>query len=102
MDIVEMIKIAFGWGDDEEEEKPLSERLKKSADMLVDSLPYVNILTGGGRIPIASGIPNLVGVATGGKDDYGNELTLGGEMKKLLYLLPPTGGNQVKKTYQGL
>ena len=101
-DVVEMLKTAFGWGDDEEEEKPLSERLKSAADQLVDALPYVNILTGGGRIPIASGIPNLVGVATGGTDQYGNELTLEDEMKKLLYLIPPTGGNQFKKTTQGL
>lgn len=102
-DVVEMLKTAFGWGDDEEEEeKPLSERLKATADQLVDALPYINTLTGGGRIPIASGIPNLVGVATGGKDQYGNELTLEDEMKKLLYLIPPTGGNQFKKTTQGL
>ena len=100
-DVIEIIKTAFGWGD-EDEEKTTSERLKEAADMLVDALPYVNILTGGGRIPIASGIPNLVGVATGGTDEYGNELTLGDEMKKLLYLIPPTGGNQIKKTYQGL
>ena len=101
-DVVEMLKTAFGWGDDEEEEKPLSERLKSAVDQLVDALPYVNILTSGGRIPVASGIPNLVGVATGGKDQYGNELTLEDEMKKLLYLIPPTGGNQFKKTTQGL
>lgn len=102
-DVIEMLKTAFGWGeDDEDEEKTTSERLKAAADQLVDALPYVNILTGGGRIPIASGIPNLVGVATGGKDEYGNELTLEDELKKLLYLLPPTGGNQVKKTTQGL
>ena len=101
-DVIEMIKTAFGLGDDDDEEKTTSERLKKAADMLVDALPYVNILTGGGRIPIASSIPNLVGVATGGKDEYGNELTLKDELKKMLYLVPPTGGNQIKKTYQGL
>jgi hypothetical protein len=101
-DVLGIIATALGLGEDEEEEKTTSERLKDAADMLVDSLPYVNILTGGGRIPIASGIPNLVGVATGGKDDYGNEMTLSDEMKKLLFLLPPTGGNQIKKTYQGL
>ncbi len=101
-DIIGIIATALGLGDEEDEEKTTSERLKKAADMLVDALPYVNTLTGGGRIPVASGIPNLVGVATGGKDEYGNELTLGGEMKKLLYLVPPTGGNQIKKTTQGL
>lgn len=100
-DIIGILMTAFGAGDDDDE-KTTSERLKDAADKLVDALPYVNIITGGGRIPIASGIPNLVGVATGGKDQYGNEMTLKDEMKKLLYLLPPTGGNQIKKTTQGL
>jgi len=102
LDVIEILKTAFGWGEDEDEEKTTSERLKAAADKLVDGLPYVNILTGGGRIPVASGLPNLVGVATGGKDQYGNELTLEDELKKLLFLVPPTGGNQIKKTYEGL
>ena len=100
-DIIGIIATALGVGDDNDD-KPTSERLKEAADQLVDALPYVNILTGGGRIPVASGIPNIVGVMTGGKDDYGNELTLEDELKKLLYLVPPTGGNQIKKTTQGL
>lgn len=100
-DIIGIIATALGAGEDDDE-KTTSERLKAAADKLVDALPYVNVLTGGGRIPIASGIPNLVGVATGGKDDYGNELTLGDEAKKALYLFAPTGANQVKKTMQGL
>ena len=102
LDVIEILKTAFGWGEEDDDEKTTSERLKEAADMLVDGLPYVNILTGGGRIPVASGLPNLVGVATGGKDQYGNELTLKDELKKLLYLIPPTAGNQIKKTYQGL
>ena len=100
-DIIGIIATALGVGDDDDD-KSTSERLKEAADQLVDALPYVNILTGGGRIPIASGIPNIVGVMTGGKDDYGNELTWEDELKKLLYLMPPTGGNQIKKTTQGL
>lgn len=100
-DIIGIIATALGAGEDDDE-KTTSERLKAAADKLVDALPYVNILTGGGRIPIASGIPNPIAVMTGGKDEYGNELTWKDEAKKLLYLIPPTGGNQVKKTYQGL
>ena len=100
-DVIGILATALGSGDDEED-KPVSERLKDAADKLVDALPYVNILTGGGRIPVTSGIPNLVGVATGGKDDYGNELTWKGELEKLIYLVPPTGGGQIKKTTQGL
>lgn len=100
-DVIGIIATALGL-DDDDEDKPVSERLKEASDKLVDAFPYVNILTGGGRIPIASGIPNLVGVATGGKDNYGNELKLDDELKKLLFLIPPTGGNQFKKTTQGL
>ena len=100
-DIIGILMTAFGAGDDDDE-KTTSERLKDAADQLVDALPYVNIITGGGRIPIASGLPNPIGVMTGAKDQYGNELTMKDEMKKLLYLVPPTGGNQIKKTTQGL
>lgn len=100
-DIIGIIATALGVGDDDDD-KTTSERLKDAADQLVDALPYVSALTGGGRIPITNAIPNLIGVATGGTDDYGNELTLGDELKKLIYLAPPTGGNQIKKTTQGL
>ena len=100
-DIIGIIATALGVGDDDDD-KTTSERLKDAADELVDALPYVSALTGGGRIPITNAIPNLIGVATGGTDDYGNELTLGDELKKLIYLAPPTGGNQIKKTTQGL
>lgn len=100
-DIIGIIATALGVGDDDDD-KTTSERLKDAADELVDALPYVSALTGGGRIPITNAIPNLIGVATGGTDDYGNELTLGDEFKKLIYLAPPTGGNQIRKTFQGL
>lgn len=101
-DILGIIAAAFGLDDDEEKEDTTVDNLKQASDKLVDALPYVNILTGGGRIPVASGIPNLIAVATGGEDQYGNEVTLKDELKKLQYLVLPTGGNQIKKTTQGL
>ena len=100
-DIIGIIATALGAGDDDDE-KTTSERLTKAFDMLVDALPYVNVMTGGGRIPIASGIPNPIAVMTGAKDNYGNERTWGDELEKLRYLVLPTGGNQIKKTMQGL
>lgn len=100
-DIIGIIATALGAGDDDDE-KTTSERLKNAADKLVDALPYVNVMTGGGRIPIASGIPNPIAVMTGAKDNYGNERTWGDELEKLRYLVLPTGGNQIKKTMQGL
>ena len=65
------------------------------------ALPYTSVLDGG-RIPIASAIPDLYGWAVGGTDNYGNEIELEDELKKLQYMLLPTGGNQLKKTRQGL
>jgi hypothetical protein len=100
-DVIEILMTALGAGDDDDD-KSTSERLKEAADMLVDALPYVNLFTDGGRIPMSSAVPNLVGVMTGGEDQYGNELTLSGEVKKVIPFLAPVGGNQIKKTINGL
>lgn len=98
-DVLGILMTALGVGDDDEE-KTTGERLQDAADQLLDALPYVNILTGGGRIPVAGSIPNLIGVARGQEDNYGNKVTLVNEGKKLINLVP--GGNQLRKTYQGL
>lgn len=98
-DVLGILMTALGVGDDDEE-KTTGERLQDAADQLLDALPYVNILTGGGRIPVAGSIPNLIGVARGQEDNYGNKVTLVNERKKLINLVP--GGNQLRKTYQGL
>jgi hypothetical protein len=100
-DIIGIIATALGLGDDEEEEKPLGDRLKAAMSQLGKALPYTSVLDGG-RIPIASAIPDLYGWAVGGTDNYGNEIELEDELKKLRYMLLPTGGNQLKKTTQGL
>jgi hypothetical protein len=59
-----------------------------------NQLPFTSALTGG-RIPIGSAIPNPIAVATG-------DSTAIKEAKKLFYLLPPTGGGQLKKTIEGV
>lgn len=102
-DVIAMIATALGIGgdDDEEEKKPLGDRLFEAADMLVDSLPYVSIFTGGGRIPISEALP--IAELFSGKDQYGNEKsrleTLG---EAIPYYLLPTGYSQIKKTTSGL
>lgn len=68
----------------------------------MDALPYSNLMTGGGRIPLSSAIPDIGGLITGGKDNYGNDLEFSKEMAKLPYLLMPAGYGQIKKTTQGL
>lgn len=66
------------------------------AENVSKSLPYASTVTGGGRIPISSAVPNPFAVLSG-------ESTVGKELKKpAAYLLPPTGGGQIKKTLEGM
>jgi hypothetical protein len=60
-----------------------------------DQLPFASTLTGG-RIPVGSALPNPLAVASG-------KSTAVAELKKpLTYLVPPFGGGQAKKTYEGI
>ena len=59
-----------------------------------NQLPFAGTFTGG-RIPIGSAFPNLLDVAAG-------KSTLSKEAQKpVYYLIPPFGGNQLRKTLQG-
>lgn len=68
--------------------------VKNLVNNVANQLPFVSTFTGG-RIPISSAIPNPMKVVNG-------ESTTGKELKKLTYLLPPFGGGQAIKTYEGL
>jgi hypothetical protein len=59
-----------------------------------DQLPFVSTFTGG-RLPITSAIPNPMKVVSG-------ESTIGKELTKPLQFILPTGGGQIKKTYEGI
>lgn len=101
-DIISMIATALGLGGDEEEEKkPLEDRLYEAADMLLDSLPYVSTFTGGGRIPISDALP--ISELISGEDQYGNEKSRLETLSEALpYYFLPTGYGQLKKTIGGL
>lgn len=59
-------------------------------------LPFTDIITGGGRIPLSGVIPDVIGVLTGKAD-------AGKEFGKLAYgTLLPAGGQQIRKTIEGL
>lgn len=105
----------LGLGDDDEEEKEPSEVVKNLAENIVEELPFVGGLFGGGRIPISSALPyndkNLLeGLETFGKDlsdfakdDWSGAKNIGKElMNPLLSVVAPVGGGQIKKTAQGL
>lgn len=62
---------------------------------VANQLPFASAMTGG-RIPLANVLPNPIAVATG-------ESTLKKEASDMFFgLVPPTAGNQLRKTSQGL
>ncbi len=100
-DIIGMLMTAFGLDDEEEDEDTTAENLGQAFEKLVDALPYVNIITGGGRIPISEALP-LEELFTG-KDEFGNDKSRVETLKEALpYYVLPTGYSQIKKTTQGL
>lgn len=99
-DVIGIIATALGFGDDDDD-KTQGERIEAAAEELAKALPYASILTGGGRIPIASALP--VKQLFSGKDDYGNDKSRLETIKETLpYYLLPGGYGQIKKTTQGL
>ena len=93
-DIIDIIKTALGMDDDNEEDS-VQDNIQQAAVKLIEGLPFANLLSEDARIPIASAIPNPINIATG-------ESTLKDEVSKLVYLLPPTGGSQAKKSIDGI
>jgi hypothetical protein len=68
---------------------------KNTVQNIAEQLPFSSVASGG-RIPIGAAIPNPMKVISG-------ESTIGKELvKPLVYLLPPTGGGQIKKTVEGV
>jgi hypothetical protein len=68
---------------------------KNLVENIAGTLPFTSIFTGG-RIPVSAGIPDPISVMDG-KSKLSDELS-----KPLWYVLPPAGGGQIKKAYDGL
>jgi hypothetical protein len=66
------------------------EALTNALEKVSNNLPYVNVLTGGGRIPAFDVLPNPYNILSGD------------ELSKAFYMLPPTAGGQIKKSIEGL
>ena len=106
----------LGFGDDEEEEeKTASEKFTAITEDLVQQLPFVGGLFGGGRVPISAAIPYenpiemVKGTSTELLDAFDEEKKekalkdLTSEwLKPVTYLALPFGGGQINKTIQGL
>lgn len=99
--IIEVILTACGYDDDEDSDDDFLDNLEQAFLELLGDLPYSNLITGGGRIPIQSALP--IKELVNGEDQYGYEKsrweTLG---EALPYYIAPTGYGQYKKTKQGL
>lgn len=91
-------------------ETSIGEDVYNSASKIAKELPFIGGLLGGGRIPISSALPELEntvvatsGLITGEMDREKAAKTLVKELgKPLYYLLFPTAGGQLKKTYEGI
>ena len=90
-----------------DEEKDLWDAAANLGGKVAENTPFIGGLLGGGRVPISSALPD---VETLGKallnDDWGIGKKVGAAAKELakpgLYVLPPFGGGQIKKIWEGL
>ena len=123
--IIEDLLRDLGLFDDDEEKEP-DEVVTNLVDNVVEELPFVGGLFGGGRIPISSAIPyggeysggfsqaskdvvSALGAVgdvikgNGDEADWSGAKNLGKElMNPILNVGLPVAGGQIKKTYQGL
>ncbi len=93
-----------GLFDDDEENEDV---LMDFGEAILQNVPFVGGLLGGGRVPIQSALPYandptpfasmLTDVSEGNWKSFGKEF-----LKPLYYLAMPVGGGQIKKTIEGL
>lgn len=104
--IEELLRDMGLFGEDDEEEP--ADTILNFADNVLEEVPFVSGLVGGGRVPISSALPYGEGVYEtfeGTVNDIaaGDWNSLTEEwLNPVTYLLPPVGGGQIKKTVQGL
>jgi hypothetical protein len=94
---------------DIKEGKKASEVASGLATEIVEEIPFVGGLIGGGRLPISSALPDVgetvkAAVSLFEEGDKKRAWqTLGSELSKpVFYILPPFGGGQLKKTVEGI
>lgn len=71
----------------------VADKSGKTAKTMFDNLPFVSILTGGGRIPVAAGIPT--------PQDITDNPAMAAAKFGLIYFMP-SGGYQLYKTIEGM
>lgn len=107
IDPIDMLMKIFNPDDDDD--KSLEERSFEVIGDLVDNIPFGNIFTGGGRIPVSeafTGTSTFTKKVTNQTDSYGNEITWKDVKDDMIgsafYWILPTGYGQLRKTSKGL
>ena len=86
---------------DDDEEKEVSEAFENLGSNVIEELPFVGGILGGGRIPISTALP--IKELVTGKDSYGNKKPRWETfLEAAPYTVLPVGYGQIKKTVQGL
>lgn len=99
----------FGDDDEEEEIAPVDVVMNLTENILQE-VPFVGGLMGGGRVPISSALPydgNVMDIVESvakltDKDERDWREFTSEWLKPVYYLAPPVGGGQIKKTIEGL
>lgn len=104
----ELWDLIFGDDDEFEEEKEggIFAALSSFTDNVTDEIPYVGSLLGGGRVPLASALPDFTSMP----DLLSPDTSWQSKLKTLwsdyatsaMYLMLPFGASQLKKTTTGL
>jgi hypothetical protein len=106
--ILEDLLKDLGFGDDDEEEEvDILGAVQGFGENIVQEIPYVGGLLGGGRIPISSALPydSITEMVTGTMTDIADkdwENLTNEWLNPVYYLALPFGGGQIKKTNEGL
>ena len=102
------IDMAFGFVEDwADPELDFADAAMGLGEKIAENTPFIGGLLGGGRVPISSALPNAENLlkAVGNKEWSGKKriATAAKELAKpAVYMLPPFGGGQVKKIWEGL
>jgi hypothetical protein len=87
---------------DDDEEKEPGEAFTNLMGNVLDEVPFVGGLMGGGRIPISSALPYGGDFESFVSDTANGEVNTKEWLKPIYYLAFPFGGGQVKKFNEGL
>lgn len=107
-DVIELVTTAMS--DFMSEDITLASAVLNTGENVMEELPFISGVVGGGRIPISSALPDVENVVTAGAGLISGDMdsrkaltTLAKEAAKPgFYILPPVGGGQAKKTLESI